>query len=348
MPPEFRVHLIGRLGTQASDCGSPPEQPNVLSCRVFDSFLRSGQIVFTTDEPPVQRATLAPGGTVAFTLPLRVPVQGAAERRVEVVSRASPRPLDLEWDGATLTLAAPEGFAVYVLSSSPPVHCPTGDERPDLLTCALTGLPAVKLTVTTVAFDPDRLVGAEVTYPPGWNLVGVPTGTFLTEPCVSDFPALQPPCPPVPPNAPRTISVVYTWDTDGTAYQPVQPGGTDRLLEGGTGYWVYFHETAPNTLPATSPQTVTRPLPAGRFVLIGNPGTTPTTVSGADAVYVYDPALAPASADPAAPPPPPCAAPAPGCAPAAGYRPATTLLPGQGAWAISFTGGEAVISTAEP
>ena len=157
VPVGFTVRLIGVPGQQTSDCRSPLDQPHVLSCGVST---RSGHLIFTTDEPPVQRATLAPGATAAFTLPLRVPVQGAMERRVEVVSRAG-RPLDLGWDGETLTLAAPEGFAVHVLSASPHAPCRAVAERPDLLACAVTGLPAVTLTVTIVAFDPDRLVGAE-------------------------------------------------------------------------------------------------------------------------------------------------------------------------------------------
>jgi hypothetical protein len=51
--------------------------------------------------------------------------------------------------------------------------------------------------------------------------------------------------------------------------------------------------------------------------MIGNPGNTTATVTGADVVYIYD---------------------------GSQYRTVTSLTPGQGGWAISVAGGVATIT----
>lgn len=62
------------------------------------------------------------------------------------------------------------------------------------------------------------------------------------------------------------------------------------------------------------------PLPARQYVMVGDPGTTAATVLGAYSVVTFDPS-------------------------ANGYVPATTLAPGQGAWAISINGGTATVAS---
>jgi hypothetical protein len=53
--------------------------------------------------------------------------------------------------------------------------------------------------------------------------------------------------------------------------------------------------------------------------MIGNPGSTPAAVSGADSVVVFDPV-------------------------GNSYVPATTLAPGQGAWVVSSSGGAVTVT----
>jgi hypothetical protein len=53
--------------------------------------------------------------------------------------------------------------------------------------------------------------------------------------------------------------------------------------------------------------------------MIGNPGSTTATVSGADSIMTYN-------------------------ASSSTYQQATSLQPGQGAWAISYGGGTATIT----
>jgi hypothetical protein len=90
-------------------------------------------------------------------------------------------------------------------------------------------------------------------------------------------------------------------------------------LQPGEGYWAYFAGPTTASLPASGPQIYSVFLPAGQWVMIGNPGSTAADVSGADGVFVFDPV-------------------------GNGYVTATTLGPGQGAWAVSMTGGAVTVT----
>ena len=135
-----------------------------------------------------------------------------------------------------------------------------------------------------------------VTYAAGWNLVAGPAGTIIAGA-----------------NGP-----LYTFQAGGSTYETLPASSP---LQPGVGYWAYFAQASSQTLPAgpTQPVSATRQLPAGQFIMIGNPGTRPATVAGADVVYIYDPAQ--------------------------GYQPASVLQPGQGAWAFSASEGSVSIST---
>lgn len=140
-------------------------------------------------------------------------------------------------------------------------------------------------------------VAGRVTYPQGWNLVAGPPGTVLT----------------------GTDGPLYTLQANSTAYQVVDPS---TPLQPGVGYWAQFDTLTPEIFPSAGPESVRVQLPAGHYVLIGNPRNSLTLVTGADAVYVYDPVL--------------------------GYEQTMTLVPGQGAWAFSYTGATATISNVSP
>lgn len=107
---------------------------------------------------------------------------------------------------------------------------------------------------------------ADVTYPPGWNLVGGPAGSQLA----------------------GTSGSLYTWQWHDSTYQVVDPA---KGLTGGYGYWAYFPSGGSAALGAGGPCTIAVPIGAGGWVLVGNPWPNGTTsVRGVDRVYIYDPA----------------------------------------------------------
>lgn len=173
----------------------------------------------------------------------------------------------------------------------------TGD-APCRLSTPPCAVPSIlfSATVSVVGAPPPPPGGGTATYPAGWNIVGVPDGTVL----------------PVD---------AWSWDSLHGQYVRV-PAGTP--LTGGKGYWAYF--TAPQSVPLSAGGTtaVQIPAPAQAWVLIGDPSAlSGATVSGADAIYSYDPA-------------------------AGVYNRAKTLGPGGGAWALSVAGGAITISAQPP
>lgn len=112
------------------------------------------------------------------------------------------------------------------------------------------------------------------------------------------------------------IGPLYTYQPGDTDYEVL---GADGPLVPPEGYWAYFGGRGYETLPVTGSQTLTLTVPALEWAMIGNPGGTPATVTGADTVYVY--------------------------AGTAGYVATSTLSPGQGAWAISTSGGTITIAS---
>jgi hypothetical protein len=105
--------------------------------------------------------------------------------------------------------------------------------------------------------------GGTATYPPGWNIVGVPDGTVF----------------PVD---------TWIWEPRRGQYSRVPAGAP---LSSGRGYWAYFTATQSVPLAAGGPSEVRTVAPAGDWVLIGDPSAASgATIAGADAVYSYDPA----------------------------------------------------------
>jgi hypothetical protein len=132
-----------------------------------------------------------------------------------------------------------------------------------------------------------------VSYPTGWNQVAGPAGTALN----------------------GNTGPLYSFPAGNTDYQLVPNGSS---LQPGQGYWAYFPSTTTITLASGDAKPVTMQLPAGQYVLVGNPGSTTAGVTGADSLRTFDPV-------------------------SNGYAAATTLKPGQGAWAISMAGGTLTI-----
>jgi hypothetical protein len=135
--------------------------------------------------------------------------------------------------------------------------------------------------------------GFSISVQAGWDLLGGPAGTTPTQ----------------------TDGSVYTWKAGDSAYE--QAGGSTAFTSG-EGAWVHFAAPATISLPTVGAGSATVQLPPGQFVMIGNGGDAPATVTGADHVFTYSPT--------------------------AGYTQTNTLAPGQGAWAESDNGGTATIT----
>ena len=147
------------------------------------------------------------------------------------------------------------------------------------------GVPPVQ-TETFAVTAASGNAGNTVTYGPGWNLIATPPGTTI----------------------PGPLGPFYTLQPGDSTYRQVQNP------QRGYGYWVYFSDTTTAKLAPGSSSPYTVNAPAGQWIMVGDPsGTGPATVSGADAVYTYDPVN--------------------------GYQKASTLKPGQGAWVLSNSGG---------
>jgi hypothetical protein len=109
---------------------------------------------------------------------------------------------------------------------------------------------------------------------------------------------------------------LYTLQAGDDAYESLSP---NTGVAAGEGYWAYFAGPATVALSGQSTSNAAIQAPAGVWVMVGNPSATDTlAVHGADTVFVYD---------------------------AAGgqYSQTTTLNPGQGAWALSYSGGTITI-----
>jgi hypothetical protein len=118
---------------------------------------------------------------------------------------------------------------------------------------------------------------------------------------------------------PAAVGNLYTLDANSTNYIS-SPSGSQ--LTGGTGYWAYL--TAPTTVNISNvtDRVITTTIPAQNYIMIGNPNSTGAIVSGMDCLYVFDPHFN-------------------------GYQVSSFLLPGQGGWAFSLTGGTVTISLSE-
>lgn len=196
-------------------------------------------------------------------------------------------------DGTTADLTSSFGAGETVNGTTTHAYASPGSYTAILTASASnggSGRTTANLTVSGGGAGPLVGGGIKVTYPAGWNLVAIPPNTQI----------------------PGPLGPVYTWQAGDTAYETVQNP------QQGQGYWVYFNTATTATLSSGSPQTFSTRLPAGQYIMVGNPGSFPATVRGADVVYAYDPA--------------------------SGYKQTTTLAPGQGAWVLSNSGGTVTIS----
>jgi len=107
--------------------------------------------------------------------------------------------------------------------------------------------------------------GPLVSYPAGWNLVGAPGGTPFT----------------------RANSPLYTWQPGDTEYEVLRAA---LGVQGGYGYWVYFAQPTTLALTGISAPTASLMVPAGDFVMVGNPSATAAVpIHGATYALGWDP-----------------------------------------------------------
>lgn len=161
-------------------------------------------------------------------------------------------------------------------------------------TPSATGTATTTVTVSGPAATPTP-TGPSVLYPTGWNLVAGATG--------QTFPGASGP--------------LYTFQAGDTNYETLPQGSP---ISAGRGYWAFFN--APTNVPliASTQSSITVNVPAGQFIMVGNPSQTQTmTVRGADVVYLFDPT-------------------------ANNYTASNVLPPGKGAWVYSDAGATITIA----
>lgn len=126
-----------------------------------------------------------------------------------------------------------------------------------------------------------------VNYQPGWNLVGGPSGTVLQ----------------------GAVGTLWSWPAGANNYSQM-PIGVG--MQAGAGYWAYFPAGATVTLATAPSASVSVPVQAGQWQMIGNPGNATATISDPSVtMLVYQPSIGT-------------------------YAQVSTLDPGQGAWVYSF------------
>jgi len=168
----------------------------------------------------------------------------------------------------------------------------------------------IRIVATPTASPTEKTIpctGVEATaYPPGWSLVAGYSGTDIL---YSDGPlyTLRP--------GDGAYEGVPTESAQGVTWTPLQPG---------IGYWVYFDQTTDVRFspPPPSHQPLSSPMPAGQYIMIGNPFDTPAAVTGVDITYTYEQDV--------------------------GYTATTTLQGGEGAFAYSASGGTVTLVPTSP
>ena len=159
------------------------------------------------------------------------------------------------------------------------------------------------LLSTGIAFLPHALAPSParaqedqtITYPAGWNLVAGPSGT--------DFSAAS--------------GSLYTLQPGDSDYESIDVSEDPQT---GYGYWAYFTSGATVDLAESTTDSYEVEALAESWLMAGNPGATAARVTGADAVYLYDPA--------------------------SGFTLSSTLPPGRGALVYSAGGGVITVTPA--
>lgn len=256
-------------GSELERCSAANARLNQVSCTVRLSPPFPSLGVAVTAIPAVEAGDQtvdlpdAQGNTVILFAPATE--QDAAARVLMLSAPPFRRPATLRWAGDMLHISTPLSTTATAQSASTgaPLDCAQDGELSNQLTCSLPSpLP--------------QTVSVQVVLPAGWNLVAAPGYT-----------------------APSELGPLYTFQAGDTDYETFAPGSPLPL---NAGYWVYLAAPAPPRAIATAITSVP-PLaaPSDQPVMVGNALYWPAIVSGASAVYRYDPAAGYIAVDPAAP-----------------------------------------------
>jgi len=147
-------------------CRAVNGKANQATCEVAISAMPGGTDRITITAAPagdVQSLTLPPGGAAVLIGPEPA---GGDERGVPSlgISSGSGQTAAITWDGSTLTIAAPEGYAVSETSVRHPLpnaegplpapDCSPVDGQPSAVECSISASPPVQFSYSTVLRAP--------------------------------------------------------------------------------------------------------------------------------------------------------------------------------------------------
>jgi hypothetical protein len=217
------------------------------------------QVSFATGgcPPPFYAPTIAPG---AF--PYMTPSCGCCTPSQTTVVNDADIALGFVYDSAaqTVTLAAPAGWDVAATDF--PGCVPLQGDVLAVLSCPAPHVHFPFHPTLHVGAAPTGTYPTSISYPAGWNLI---SGVRLS----------------------GSEGTVYTASADGSL-QPLQGLAVDQgtLPEG---YVAYFPQPVTVPLAPRGPLGGSIQVGAPQWLLLGNPGQTPVSVEGADAVEAFDP-----------------------------------------------------------
>lgn len=222
-----------------------------------------GAALYPLDQPimPPATVTIAPYASVRFVSPAARPAPQPPD--MLVVASSSDQPVSIAYDGTTLTVTAPGGYAVLVTAGDP-ANCTSEISPQQVVVCSPVSMlgPPTGNGAGFTTIPTDHMVFAA--YASEWNLIAGPDGTEL----------------------PAGTSALFSYDAQSDTYQGVDAQSSS--LRGATGYWAYTAMATTAALPAISGGTMQLKLDVGRYALIGDPYPVAAYISGNALVYTYD------------------------------------------------------------
>lgn len=198
-----------------------------------------------------------PGDVIVLSLP---PGAGYLWTSVSSTNPAVAQPLTSGGPAAQALWNIDAPGTAQISATATPSCAPSCGSQPILFTANVVSGNVAPPQGSATPAQPAATV---ITYPAGYNLIGVPSGTVLPVTAYSLDPATQ-----------QYVSI---------------PAGTP--LTGGTGYWAFFPQPTSVNLPAGA-TNVTVQVPPGSYAIVGNPSATASaTITGADFMQIYDPRL---------------------------------------------------------
>jgi len=147
-------------GARPFSCGADDEHGNAIRCGAVNASMGGGTVQVAVSTVPygttTQSVMLPARASVALVSPL--PAGQSTITPGLTVNNISQQDATVTWDGATLTVAAADGFMVnatvraqslYTIPLADP-GCDAIDGQPSITACDLTGLPPVDVNIDIV------------------------------------------------------------------------------------------------------------------------------------------------------------------------------------------------------